>query len=257
MFNLRIKNNCYKMEVNMGDVNQKSEKSIIFPIIQSTVLIITCLWAIIQFSLKEIIWPQTSPVNISLDIKPDEQKNYVSNRIVPKLKPYIVHISVTNPGTRIIYLDSGRWIARGYKIEKNTFPDYYKFNRNNVLHNPEYSIQPDYIASHAKLIGFGGLLTDAPLFPKETINRSFIIYIPFMEYDYMEIETVQPTMTKYKGAIIVWPDEDDIDLKLNLCDPQEKLCNGKIVDMTPDKNNIMGAKVDLQYIRTTVALSLW
>lgn len=227
--------------------------------VQAIVLIVGAIWGVYTFWLKEIIIPQSAPVNISMGMQ-TKKAGIKSPADLGGSKRYIaieITISATNPGTRTVFLQSGRWIARGYSILPTSDKQYYESNRGLILSDESYYLQPGLIKSKPTLLALGGLFKEEPLLPKEVISRSIVIYAPENVFDHIEVDALQPTMSKYKGVEINWPDKDDMDYKLNLLPPTRKDSQGKVQELEPDNSNNYASDVELQYITSTASLSLW
>jgi hypothetical protein len=188
----------------MADTAQRGLGQTINLWVQTIGIVIAAAWGGWTFVYKEIEVPKSAPVNVTVDL---ELKRIGAGQGENKKKliPVELKVSARNPSTREIYLLPSVWMASGVKVAAkeeglNDVPA--------VTSQNEQSFSQKHAGvTKSVTIAFGGLVEDDSLKPNEVTARTFILYIPQNEYDYIDLVTVMPTIAK-KGAV-------DLEWKLN------------------------------------------
>ena len=220
-------------------------------------IIIAGVWAVYTFIYKEIIIPETSPINVSVNLSIKEAGTASDNPTGPDLSAVEVALTATNPSARTVYILGGAFGIFGQRItspeESDKFIDAV---RADISTSGGYYAEKYAKASAAELLAGGQPIEDFALRPGETARRSLIIHFPRKTYDQMEVQVYIATVGSLKGrkeVSVKWSLTDKVHFTVYGTD------NGKqrmIPNMNIPEDEFLDS-VGFQVFTTSGQLSLW
>lgn len=177
--------------------------------VQTTGIIVAAIWGIYTFGYKEILVPQSAPVNISMNLQ--LQKVAISNKKENKLIAVEMKVSATNPSSRVVKLLPSVWFAYGKEVvpvSENTSFSKKLFTTLNTRN--EGFIQKHAESKFASVVAAGNLFQDDFLQPKETRARTIIFHIPKNKYDVLEVQAIMPSAENTKPIYLQWTFNDEV-----------------------------------------------
>lgn len=224
--------------------------------VQTFGIVIAAGWGFYTFVYKEIVLPQSAPVNITinLQLKKIGSGNPLGSDPKKKLVAIEMRVAATNPSAREVYLLTSAWIA--YGIVDGLSTDTLSAEAANNAIN---SRRGAYVQKHAEaiktpVVAVGNLFKDAVLKPSEATSRTIIIYVPAETYDRMEVYALIPTVTKEHGLALDWKLEgDSLATVMYSVDANGKR---KEMEMSLDKTYSERSH-EFQLARSVSEISLW
>jgi hypothetical protein len=219
-------------------------------------IIVAAIWAAYTFVYKEIVVPQSAPINVSVNLSIQEAGggNFQNAQ---QFSAVLVEISATNPSSRTIYLLPSVWRVYGRKATIKNDRDTFTKSVTNAIQSEEENYTEKYTTySPSELIAAGRPFSDTGLRPSENVKRSFIIHFPQNTYDALEIIVDIPTVAEDKTADLKWKlssDGNDFVPTMYRIGP-----DGSRREMERDKDGgYSDALLGLQTVHARSQLSLW
>jgi hypothetical protein len=190
-------------------------------------ILIAAAWGGYTFFYKEILLPNSAPVNISIDLQLKKigqmgpngaQVNEASDRPngaqgIEKKKQLIaveMRMSAINPSPRDVYLLPSTWVAIGIvdKMSDQGLPDERAEEVLNEMPGEYIQKHSDFVET--SVVAIGGILPDTGLRPNERAGRTEIIYVPAGRYDRIMVRAVLLTMSKKLNRVVKWKMQDNV-----------------------------------------------
>jgi hypothetical protein len=226
---------------------------------QSIGIVVAAIWGAYTFIYKEIMLPQESPINISVNL---QLKKAGTGKPKASLIPVEMRISATNPSSRTIYLLPGYWIAWGYQTTPKDDNDpsafYERMAEEMNAQNGQYS-ERHSASSPRSIVAGGSLFSDDSLSPNETLTRTIMFYAPRDKYDSVLAQINMPSIEAKEGLQVQWrvnKEDSTVEGILYLVNKQGERTLAK----RDEKGHLADQKVkDMEYQMTTTSaeIPLW
>lgn len=171
---------------------------------------VAAIWAVWNFWFKEILQPRQVPVNISLNL---EMQKVALGAPAPGATPLMaieLSIKATNPSSRVVYLLTSAWMARGYHVQAvPARGDFFALAGASIAANKIRPVEKYASQSNSETVAAGRLFEDDELKPGETITRRIVFHLPSRPYNVVEVFTCVPSTSEPQGIGIVWRFEGD------------------------------------------------
>ena len=216
-------------------------------------IIIAGVWAVYTFVYKEIIIPETSPINVSVNLSIKEAGTASDNPTGSALSAVEVALTASNPSARTVYILGGAFAIFGQHVTSPKASDKFVDDvRSDLSESNGYYAEKYAVASAAEFLAGGQPIEDFALRPGESARRSVIIHFPRKAYDQMLVRVYIPTVGSLEGrkeVSVKWGFSPDLGFTVYRID------NGKQIE------NVMEDKflelLGFQVFTTSAQLSLW
>lgn len=250
--------------------------------VQTVGILIAAAWGGYTFIYKEVVLPNSAPVNISVDLQlkkigqmgpngaplsevSDDKTNGPQG--IDRKKQLIgveMRISAINPSTRDVYLLPSAWFA--YGIVDRASDDLPTETAALVLnaHSGGYILK-HAVPAEASLVAVGSLLPDDALRPNEKAVHTEIIYVPAGKYDRIMVQGTLITASKRDKLTVKWKwnkeDKDkDNDNEERVITPQlyRVGASNELIELTKDEQAYYSREESgLQLEHASGQISLW
>lgn len=226
--------------------------------VQTVAVILATIWGVNTFMYKEWYLPKTALVNISTDLS--LRRIGLSDAAKPPGPRFVaveLAVSATNPSTREVFLLPNIWVARGFRLKSldNTQHDFLS-QFGSAFKDARLGVKQRGVAdTEGEPVALGRLFGDDRLKPNEKIMRKIVFHVLKDQYDYIEVRTTMPTVTKEGRLDLEWKYKDgrfNAIVFRNINDIRDK----KELDKKVNGDYSDGG-VELQFSTSQVALSLW
>jgi hypothetical protein len=243
--------------------------------VQTVGILIAAAWGGYTFIYKEVVLPNSAPVNISVDLQlkkigqmgpnaaplsevSDDKTNGPQG--IDKKKQLIgveMRISAINPSPRDVYLLPSAWFA--YGIIDRASDDLSNETAALILN----ARTGTYILRHAvpaevSLVAVGSLLPDYGLRPNEKAVHTDIIYVPAGKYDRILVEGTLITASKRAKLTVQWKWIKDKDKEFLAPQLYRVGANNEQIELTKDEQDYYFREeggIQLEY--ASGQISLW
>lgn len=225
--------------------------------VQTVAVVLATLWGAYTFMYKEWYLPKMALVNISTDLSlrrigSSDTPDSKSRRLVA----VELSVNATNPSTREVILLPSIWIARGFKLGSlpDRRADFTTQIEEAAKDNRLRPRQKGLVVTDGEPVAAGKLFVDDRLKPSEKIMRKIVFHVQKDLYDYIEVRTTMPTVTKADRLELEWK---YYDMQLNAVIYIR--CGNKRGRELPRNasGDYMDGGVELQFSKSQAALSLW
>lgn len=236
-----------------------------------------------EFVLKEIIWPNAAPINLTTEVTLKEVgfSNAGGGESTGPFEAIEVAVTAKNPSTLDVYLLGNCWYAKGFKfrmreenkdwvtaINNPMRPDALggRISRHVLGHGGAY-----YDVQKTRVVAGNAVFTDYVLHPNESISASFVIFVPQNRYDVLQVFVQLPTTAVADEAAVAWTVVDTDTEPDTGCLPQySRKPNGYLEKLTSffrNRNNTFekieedalnsDSRLKYQIAKSRRELSLW
>jgi hypothetical protein len=223
-------------------------------------VVIAAIWGVYTFAFKEMIQPNSAPVNITMNL---QFKKLISpsSKIVSSDEDLIaveMMAIANNPSSREIYLLPSVWVAWGNKIEKSTGDNFDKLV-NEALKAPEGNKMTEKYAwiskpsssANTDTVASGRLFGDTVLKPNETITRRIVFHVP-ERFNVVDIWAAMPSTTEKDSFDAEWTFINN-----GLHNDIFCIVDGKRILLNPEGKDECPNKSELQWSTSLASFSLW
>jgi hypothetical protein len=194
--------------------------------VQTVGILFAAAWGGYTFIYKEILLPNSAPVNISVDLQlkkigqmgpngaplsdVSDKPNGLAGEIDKKqqLIGVEMRISAINPSTRDVYLLPSAWLAYGIVDRASDDLPIEDAAKSLNAGYMQYSLK-HAVPAEESLVAVGTLFKDHGLRPNERVGRTEIFYVPAGRYDRIAVEGQLITMSKPAKLTVQWKWENE------------------------------------------------
>jgi hypothetical protein len=245
----------------MADNSQRSDG--IRHWVQTLVIIAGIIAGVWQFVFKEIWTPAAAPINLTTEVSVKEAgfRTASDSKSTEQLEAIELMVTAINVSTRTVYLLSNFWAAWGMKVGSSQVEKAQDWldavGKQTSKGEDSYgAVGRHYEMRDGSLVAWGNVFPKTyVLFPKETVSRSFLFYVPKGEYDLVEVDVGIPTTSVPNVAEVVYTvsDQAGVDPRVNRIGP-----NGVRSEMPKrEDGTYLDSGIGLQETESWRQLSLW
>lgn len=170
---------------------------------QIVAIVVAGIWAVYAFVYKEILVPESAPVNVSLEVameRPDAAKTPPPVGMMP----IQLRIVARNPSARTVDLLPSIAVIRGMSLVRGN-PAFPQELPRVAMTSGRPTLQQRYaILNDGGIVAAGNAVPDAELRPSETISRTQIFYVPASAYDVLAADVIIPTAPRNANVDLRW-----------------------------------------------------
>jgi hypothetical protein len=184
--------------------------------VQTLVIIAGIVAGVWQFVFKEIWSPAAAPINLTTEVNVKEAGFRVasSGKSTEQLEAIELMVTAINVSTRTVYLLSNHWAAWGMKVGASQSGDAQAWQKDvsEQMSKGEDSygaVGRHYEMKEGNLVAWGNVFPKTYLlYPKESVSRSFLFYVPKGGYDLVEVDVGIPTASVPNAAEVIYTVND-------------------------------------------------
>jgi len=244
----------------MADNSQRGDE--IRHWVQTLVIIAGIIAGVWQFVFKEIWTPAAAPINLTTEVSVKEAgfRTATGGKSSEQLEAIELMITAMNVSTRTVYLLSNYWAAWGTKVGAPQIAEAKAWlqtvEKQTSKGEDSYgTVGRHYEMKDGTLVAWSNVFPKTYLlYPKESVSRSFLFYVPKGEYDLIEVDVGIPTASVSNVAEVIYTVNDQgVNVRVNRIGP-----DGARSEMPKDaEGSYSGSSIGLQETESWRQLSLW
>ena len=168
-------------------------------------IVLAGVWAVYAFIHKEVLVPQSAPVNVSLETSMEMVTGESSSPAGPAgMLPVRLKVTARNPSSRTVDLLPSIAVVRGRVIERGN----HTFDatlRNGIIAASLPTLHQRHVQlTGGTIVAAGNVVPDSRLNPAEAIARTVLFYIPADQYDVLSVDVIVPTTSESSDLDLQW-----------------------------------------------------
>jgi len=177
--------------------------------VQVVAFLLAGVWGVYTFVYREIVIPQTAPVNVTTDLAIENVGEVIGSDNA-RLIAIELTVSANNPSSREVYLLPNYWVAYGIQIGPPADPVQWQEHASERIDARQEADGGRYYAvRHIQLVGGSVVFPDDVLHPGERVSRSTVFYVPADTFDVLEVTTFMPNASDSQGLSVDYTMQDN------------------------------------------------